>query len=554
MKKKFLVALLFGSLLALVPAFASAQDGLVVNVETDFSCDGAQFSIAIEGGSAPYSVLVDYGDGSYDEQSVEVGELVLEHTYSFQGEYPWSVSVEDALGAVGSASGTALLSGPEVSLGSTPFPPLLTLEEGEASASFTASVFGGSTPYAFEWDLDGDGAWEEGFDGPEANFTYTAGGEYEAKVRVTDTCGFVEVDTLTVVVDDPEEDPEGDCHPTAQKIAEAVSSLFPDQAEQVYTCKDIFDIFEGALTGYQLGFGRMWHAYQLSQTMEELTWEQILDWQLNTGGWGLLAQLNRYGDLLEQHSLVELVALVASEEYSMNDVRGAVRAATRFDADFDDALERISAGVSFGELGQFYKLAQELGEEPAVLDEYLEEGHSLADLRHSAKFAERMGVEWDEIATAFDAAGSWGDVNQAYRLANDDYSAEDILAMGVKEYRALERDENRAEREQQRADDTAQKIAQQFQVEVGEVLALFNADCDGNWGCVRKALREQTQTQSQGTAPDKSNRTAQQIASKYGVSQGEVMSVFEGTCSGDWSCTRAHFRDAAKPDRGKPDK
>lgn len=556
MGKKLPLILSIALLLLLVPTLASAQEGLTVAVVDETSCDSVQFSISIQGGTGPYTIMVDYGDEEYFEQVVDESELVLTHSYMYQGEYSWSVNVEDSSEAYGSAGGLASFSGPEVSLTSTPFPPLLTLESGEATASFTANVFGGSPPYSFSWDLDGDGVPEDGFDGPDVEFTYTAGGEYQAEVRVTDACGFVETDTLTVVVDDPEDNPEGDCHPTAQKIAEAVSSLFPDQAEQVYTCEDIFNIFEGALTGYQLGFGRMWHAYQMSQTIEELTWEQILDWQLNTGGWGLLAQLDRYGDLLEEHSIVELVALVASDEYSMNDVRGAVRAATRYDADFDDALERISDGANPGELGQFYKLAQELGEEPAALDAYLDEGHSLADLRHSAKFAERMGVEWGEIATSFDAAGSWGEVNQAYRLANDEYSAEDILAMGVKEYRSQSRDEERSEREQQRADDTAEKIAEQYQANVSEVWALYNGECEGNWGCVRKALREQTQTQSQsqGTAHDNDSRTAQQIASKYGVSEAEVMNVFNGSCSGDWSCTRAHFREAVKPDRGKPDK
>ena len=554
MKKRILIALLFGLLLALVPAFASAQDGLVVSAETELSCDAAQFTIAIDGGSAPYSVLVDYGDDAYEEHVVEGGELVLEHTYLFQGDYAWSVSVEDDIGATGGASGTVLLSGPEVSVVSAPFPPLLTLEAGEATASFTADVSGGTPPYSFEWDLDGDGLPEEGVTGTEAEFTYTEYGYYDAQVRVTDACGYVETDSLTVQVLDPESMPSDYCHPTAQKIAEGVNSIFPDQANQIYSCEDIFNIFEGALTGYQLGFGRMWHAYQLSQTIEELSWEQILDWQLNTGGWGLLVQLDRYGDLLEEHSIVELLALVASEEYGVNDVRSAVRAVTRYEADFEDALERIGEGANPGELGQFYKLAQDLGQEPAVLDEYLNLGYTLADLRHSAKFAERMDVEWTEIADALESATSWGDLNQAYRLANDEYSAAEILEMGVKEFRSTEREEDRAEREDQRADDTAQRIAEQYEAEVGDVMALYNGECSGNWSCVRKALRQQEQTQTQSTSSDKDGRTAAQIASKYGVSESEVMSVFDTSCSGDWSCTRAHFRDQSKPDRGKPDK
>ena len=551
MKKKLLAAMLFGLLLALVPAFTSAQDGLVVTVGTEFSCDSALFTIAIEGGSAPYIVAVDYGDGALEEQLVEEGELILEHTYLFQGGFPWSVNVEDSLGAMSSESGTAFLSGPEVSLSSTPFPPLLTLDGGEASVSFTANVSDGTPPYTYEWDLNGDGVTEEGFTGPETEFTYTEYGYYDSEVRVTDACGFVETDSLTVQVLDPESMPSDYCHPTAQKIAEAVNSIFPDQATQIYSCEDIFNIFEGALTGYQLGFGRMWHAYQLSQTIEELNWEQILDWQLNNSGWGLLVQLDRYGDLLEEQSIVELMALVASDDYSMNDVRSAVRAVTRHDADFEDALERISAGANPGELKQFYTLAQELEVDPAVLDEYLEGGYGLTDLRHSAKFAERMDVDWTEIAEAYDAAGNWGTVKQAYRLVSDEHSAEDILTTGVQEFRAMERDEDRATREAKRAEDTAQKLAEQYEAELGDVMALYNGECEGDWGCVRKAFREQAQTQG---SSDKDARTAQQIASKYGVTEVEVMDVFQTTCAGDWACTRAHFRGLTRPDKGKPEK
>jgi PKD repeat protein len=554
MKKRLLVAFTLALMLALVPAFAMAQDGLPITVDSQFSCDLGQFTVAIGGGSGPYTVTVDFGDDTYDEQITEDSELVLEHTYPFQGEYLWNISVEDYLGASAAASGTALLSGPEVSITSTPFPPLLTLENSEASASFKADASGGTLPSSYVWDLDGDGEPEQDFTGAEAEFTYTEAGYFDAEVRVTDACNFVNTDTLTVQVLDPESMPSDYCHPTAQKIAEAVNSIFPDQAGQIYSCEDIFNIFEGALTGYQLGFGRMWHAYQLSQTIEELTWEQILDWQLNTGGWGLLTQLNRYGDLLEDHSVVELVALVASEEYSMNDVRSAVRAVTRYDAEFEDALTRISEGANPGELGQLYSLAQDLEVEPSVLDEYIQNGDSLADLRHSVKFAERMELDWMDVASAREDDSSWGDLNQAYRLANDEYSAEEILEMGVNEFRSLEREEARAERNEQRADDTAQRLAEQYQAELGDVMALYDGECAGSWSCVRKALREQEQTQIQGNSNDKDTRTAQQIASKYGVSKNEVMNIFEGSCSGNWSCTRAYFRDQSKPDRGKPDK
>ena len=82
-----------------------------------------------------------------------------------------------------------------------------------------------------------------------------------------------------------------------------MSSIFPDRADQVYTCKDIFDIFEGAIFGYHVGFGRMWHAYQLTQKIDELSWEDILDWHLNYSGWGILQQLDRFAGLLDSYGI-----------------------------------------------------------------------------------------------------------------------------------------------------------------------------------------------------------------------------------------------------------
>ena len=115
----------------------------------------------------------------------------------------------------------------------------------------------------------------------------------------------------------------------------------------------------------------------------------------------------------------------------------------------------------------------------------------------------------------------------------------------------MERDEDRATREAKRAEDTAQKLAEQYEAELGDVMALYNGECEGDWGCVRKAFREQAQTQG---SSDKDARTAQQIASKYGVTEVEVMDVFQTTCAGDWACTRAHFRGLTRPDKGKPEK
>jgi pyruvate/2-oxoglutarate dehydrogenase complex dihydrolipoamide acyltransferase (E2) component len=55
---------------------------------------------------------------------------------------------------------------------------------------------------------------------------------------------------------------------------------------------------------------------------------------------------------------------------------------------------------------------------------------------------------------------------------------------------------------------------------------------------------------------EKDYQTASQIGNKYGVSQDTVLGYHQDFCDGDWSCTRAHFREEAGNNKqtGKPDK
>jgi hypothetical protein len=318
----------------------------------------------------------------------------------------------------------------------------------------------------------------------------------------------------------------------------------------MYNCQDIFNIFEGALTGNQLGFGRMWHAYQLTQKIEELTWQELLDWQLNYSGWGAIVQINKYAEVLETYGVRDLMEMVTSGEQTIGDIRTAIRAVTRYEADFEDALQRINDGANPGELSQFYRLASEMDLDPDALESFLEEGLTLPELRHAARLAERIGTEWTAIVDAKAFDHSWGEIGQAYRLADEDASAADILAMGVKEYRDIQREEARMEREEKQAERadaqaqrTAERIAEQFGIDdVAEVIALYSA-CDESWGCVRSALRDQ---EREGTSSDRDARTAAQIASKYGISQAEVMATYENACGFNWGCVRTHYRELAK--------
>jgi len=543
----------FGGMTGIAHA-EEGDDGLIITVTPDIiECGDVEYTISWENGTAPsYLFFMDYGDGVTTGLpfKVDSDSIILTHTYIDHGDYLWTVRVEEIVeeglvGLVGSLVDINItIDGPSVTLDSIPFPPLVVLGEGDGTVEFISEAEGGTPDpeYGYAWDLDG--VVDISQTGATAFFTFTETGKYQAQVTVTDSCEFVATAALPVVVVDP-----GDvCHPTAQKISDAVNDLFPAQAGDLYTCEDIYDIFNGSLTGDQLGFGRMWKAYNLALTMEELTWEDIRDWHLDVGGWGALLQLDRFSDLLEEHSIGDLMALVMSEEFSLGDVRIAVRSVTRYEADFEDALNRIAEGANPGELGQLYKLAADLGVDPTILDEYLADGLTLSELKHTANFAAQMEVDWTEIAEFRASADSWGDIKQAYNLATDDISAAEILILGVQEYRKDLQETTKEER-------TGEKLAEQFSPDFGFVMSLFNGECEENWGCVRKILREEESTLS-GEPTDRDIQTALQIASKYGFTEEEVLDYHNDFCSGDWACTRAHYRDLymSTKETGKPNK
>jgi hypothetical protein len=513
-KPKFFISMLLAVTILLVnfggmTGIAHAEegdDGLIITVTPVIECGAVEYTISWTGGSPPYLFFMDYGDGDTTgllPLDVTSDSITLLHTYVDYGDYEWTVRVEETIGEglegdlVGSAVDIITIDGPTVTLSSTPFPPVIVLGD---TVEFSATVTGGTPEYVYAWNLgDGIGTGDTADLPP---YTYTETGKFQVEVMVTDSCEFVSTATLPVVIAD-----SGDvCHPTAQKISDAVNSIFPNQADDLYTCEDIYDIFNGSLTGDQLGFGRMWKAYNLTLTIEELTWEEIRDWHLDAGGWGALLQLDRFSDLLEDHSIGDLMALVMSEEYSLADVRTAARSVTRYEADFEDALSRIAEGANAGELGQLYKLAADLEVDPSAIDVYLAEGLTLSELKHTANFADRMEVDWTVIAEFRASADSWGDIKQAYTMATTEMSAAQILIDGVQKTRkdlqeaAKEgRQEKLAAQQLEKNLETAEKLAEQFSPDSAYVMSLFTeGECEGNWGCVRKVLREEEKAQAEG--------------------------------------------------------
>ena len=550
MSNRRLTSLTIAFVLVVIPITVAAQGGSTVEVVAAATCGVATFETSFPDAEGSYDLVWDFGDAESDENfGISEFPFTVTHPYTDTGEYAWELTVSNNLGGVAQRSGLVLIDGPSVVLLSEPFPPLVVLENGEATVDFTATVSGGEGAYTFSWDFDGGGP--DSSEAFAASFTYTAAGKYQVIVSVTDECFVTGQDSLTVVVIDPDEEA---CHPMAQRIADGVNTLFPWQADDLYTCKDIFDIFRGGLTGSQVGFGRMWHAYHLAQTIQELTWEEIRDWHLDGNGWGGLVQLDRFADLLDQYGISDLVELVISGDATIREIRHSVRSVLHFEADFEDALSRLGDGTSPGELGRFYKTAQALELEPTQLDEYLESGHSLQELTHAARLAERSGSDWTQIAEAHAAGNSWGEIGQAQRLADDgDWMS--ALEAGIRETRELTRDEDRTERDQERIDRsidrTVEQLAARYVISALEVLDLYNETCAQDWGCVRKELRNQPESQDK---PDQGQNTAARLADQYTVSESKVLSLYDGSCGGSWSCVRAELRAESGRGGGKKPK
>ena len=486
------LAMLVG--LLAVPLPAAAQTGLAITVGTAATCGEAHFIVSVEGGTAPYELTVDFGE---DDPLTTTGEgippTMLTHTYVTAGAYPWAVTASDGT-LQGEASGTLLI-GPSVTLASEPFPPLLPLVDGGATISLTAGVTGGTAPFAYAWTLDGASTSTSDPASPTANATYNAGGKYTAAVMVTDACGLSAEDTLTIVVDDPLA--EG-CHPMAQWIADSVNTLFPQQAEQLYTCEDIYGFFTGGLTGSQLGFGQMKHAYTLALTIPDLTWEEILDWKLDGNGWGRLVQLDRMADSLGDVGIAELIARVTSGENSVADIRAAARIAVRYEADFTAALDLMAAGAKNGELGQIYRAADELGVDPAVVIGYQEMGVRAVELEQAARLAERLGTDWASVLEAHAAGDSWGSIRkgEVEEAQGPGDSQGNGQGNGQGQDNGQEPKKNEIQNEVNLR--LAEQLAAKYGLTIEAVQAMFEGTCGGDWGCVRTTLREQAGEHGKG--------------------------------------------------------
>ncbi|MBN2081086.1 PKD domain-containing protein [bacterium] len=133
-----------------------------------------------QNGYSPYTFLWSMGDGT------ELGGDQVTHSYATAGEYTINVLVTDAQSQTATAFSTPVT----VTGGtSTPLSATVTVTpdaENPFLFTYTVNVTGGTAPYAYSWDFDGDTA-EDSTTGPLTTFTFVNAGLYSGTLDVTDS-------------------------------------------------------------------------------------------------------------------------------------------------------------------------------------------------------------------------------------------------------------------------------------------------------------------------------------------------------------------------------
>jgi PKD repeat protein len=160
----------FGDSWVFEPALSATGSALPTVVE---SGQPVAFSSSAAGGSAPYSYLWQFGDGSSAFGTAPV------HSYGWANVFSAQLTVTDASGAT--TSTTVLITsvgGPSVSVTVQP----LTTDIGRPVA-FVGLVGGGTSPYSYRWSF-GDLAGATSLD---ATHNYSLAGHFPVNLSVTDT-------------------------------------------------------------------------------------------------------------------------------------------------------------------------------------------------------------------------------------------------------------------------------------------------------------------------------------------------------------------------------
>lgn len=170
-------------------------EDLVVNLEIEPSSGlvplTVHYSSTVDGGTAPYTYSVDFGDGDSSDE----GEGV--HIYQVAGEFELELTVTDPQGAQGVARATIVVGDDDTPVASASASPSRGIAP--LDVSFTGSALGGDAPLTFEWDF-GDGS--DPVEQQNPSHTFESPGTYNVTLIVADNDGDQDESTVTVEVVD----------------------------------------------------------------------------------------------------------------------------------------------------------------------------------------------------------------------------------------------------------------------------------------------------------------------------------------------------------------
>jgi hypothetical protein len=148
------------------------------------------FNSSVTGGTSPYSYQW-YLDGSQVSGATSASWT---YTPSSSGSYNVSVEVMDAVSALATSNTIPVTVNSALSVSITPMSATLDLGE---SQLFTSSVSGGTSPYSYQWYLDG--AAVSGATSPSWTFAPLSTGSYTVCVEVTDSVGATTTSRTAIV-------------------------------------------------------------------------------------------------------------------------------------------------------------------------------------------------------------------------------------------------------------------------------------------------------------------------------------------------------------------
>lgn len=175
---------------------AVAVDETVISPGSSVHITG---NYADPGSSDTHTVLVDWGEGvGAVQQSVSGGSFSLSHTYSASGTYNGTLQIRDDDGGLSVVEPFSITVNSNTAPSADAHGNYITDEGSPLSFSGSATDPDSGDTLSYEWDLNGDGAYETTEQNPSA--VYYDNALFTVTLRVTDQGGLSDTDTALLTV------------------------------------------------------------------------------------------------------------------------------------------------------------------------------------------------------------------------------------------------------------------------------------------------------------------------------------------------------------------